>query len=636
MYACAVYTKDVVIMKDVDSKPSTARLLVQAGQAVPEKAARPSQDQLLADAVFDAISEGVFIADREGFIEKANPAFLTLTQYKSEQIIGQHCSRLWEEHLSSGIFKNMRKGVDAESSWRMDTTVVCNHGRVRPATLSVTAIRDLAGQVTHYIGILLDTAERRQSEQRIYRLAYYDSLTEIPNRVSFFERLDQALASAGSTGTSLAVLFLDLDRFKPINDSLGHGAGDQLLKAVARRLLYCIRENDLVARVGGDEFAILLTRLNTPEEAESTAIITASRILAQFATAFMIEGRDVFSSTSIGIALFPRDGQLPDELVRNADMAMYAAKKAGKNAWHFYDHSMNEKAMERLVMENAMRKALNNSEFELYFQPQCEADSGALAGLEVLLRWQHPQFGIQTPAEFLALAEETDLINPIGEWVFEKALGTLEDWLSQGFDPGYLAINISSTQFKRTNFADYLQILLRRHEMDPSYIQLEITEHAIMEDVARSQKILDTLSDAGIRIAIDDFGVGYSSLNHLRRFPVHTLKIDRDFVRDLELEGGTQALTNAVIAIGKSLNLSVIAEGVETAGQLEYLRTHGCRRVQGHYLSAPMNAAAVMEKYFCNVLDAREVQEKSAEPQATANATQAPVVSEFQPEPEQA
>lgn len=569
----------------------------------PAQAVLVEHEKQLAATVFEAIGEGVFITDREGFIVRANKAFHSMTGFSPEDVQGLHCSRLWEDHLSNGLFKNMRKMVDDGGIWRVETGIVCKSDQVKPSILSVTGTRDGEQQVMHYVGVLVDMAEKKQNEQRIYRLAYFDLLTEIPNRASFFERLNRALSNARRSEESIAVLFLDLDRFKPINDSLGHTAGDQLLKAVARRLLYCIRENDMVARVGGDEFAVLLTDLSSAKEAENTAIKTAKRILAQFVTGFLIEGREVYTSTSIGIAIYPRDGQMPEELVRNSDMAMYAAKKGGKNNYHFYDSTMNVQAMERLIMESALRKALTNEEFELYYQPQCETGSGALAGLEVLLRWQHPRFGSLEPTQFLEMAEETELIIPIGEWVVEKAFETLAEWLSQGFDPGRLAINVSATQFKRSNFVEWLLWQVEKHDIDPHYIEVEITEHAVMEDVTRSLKILTQLSAAGIKIAIDDFGVGYSSLNYLRRFPVHTLKIDRDFVRDLVMEGGTQALTNAVIAIGKSLNLGVIAEGVETADQHAYLKEHGCDWVQGHYLSPPLSAPSVMEKYFCNVLE---------------------------------
>lgn len=569
----------------------------------PAQSIQIEHEKQLAATVFEAISEGIFITDREGFIVRANRAFRTMTGFEQDDLQGLHCSRLWEEHLSNGLFKTMRKMLDEGEHWRIETGIVCKDTQVKPAILGINATRDSENQVSHYVGVLVDMAEKKQNEQRIYRLAYFDSLTEIPNRVSFFERLNRALANARRTRESLAVLFLDLDRFKPINDSLGHTAGDQLLKAVARRLLYCIRENDMVARVGGDEFAILLTDLATQEEAENTAVKTARRILSQFSTAFLIEGRELYTSTSIGIALYPRDGQLPEELVRNSDMAMYAAKKGGKNNFHFYDSTMNVQATERLIMESALRKALANDEFELHFQPQCEAASGALAGLEVLLRWQHPRFGSLEPTQFLEMAEETDLIIPIGEWVIEKSLETLAQWLSQGFDPGRLAINVSATQFKRANFVEWLLLQTEKHGIDPHHIEVEITEHAVMEDVNRSLAILTRLSHAGIKIAIDDFGVGYSSLNYLRRFPVNTLKIDRDFVRDLEMEGGTQALTNAVIAIGKSLHLGVIAEGVETAEQYAYLKEHGCDWVQGVFLSPPLSADAIIDKYFCNVLE---------------------------------
>lgn len=569
-------------------------------------------EKQLATTVFEAISEGVFITDREGFIIRANHAFYAMTGYGKDDIDGLHCSRLWEDHLSNGLFKNMRKMVDAGEDWRVETGVVCKNSIVKPSILSVTATRENENQVTHYVGVLVDMAEKKQNEQRIYRLAYFDSLTEIPNRTLFFERMNRALSSARRCEESVAVLFLDLDRFKPINDSLGHPAGDQLLKAVARRLLYCIRENDMVARVGGDEFAILLTDLNTVDDAEKTAVKTARRILSQFVTSFLIDGREVYTSTSIGIAIYPRDGQLPEELIRNSDMAMYAAKKGGKNNFHFYDSSMNVAAMEHLIMESALRKALANEEFELYFQPQCDASSRALAGLEVLLRWQHPRFGSLEPTQFLEMAEETDLIIPIGEWVIEKSFEVLAEWLSQGFDPGRLAINVSATQFKRSNFVEWLLWQVERHGIEPHYIEVEITEQAAMEDVSRSLNVLAQLNAAGIKIAIDDFGVGYSSLNYLQRFPINTLKIDRDFVRDLVLEDGTKALTNAVIAIGKSLNLGVIAEGVETAEQYEYLRQHGCDWLQGHYLSPPLSASEIMDNYFCNVLNEPETETLSS------------------------
>lgn len=560
-------------------------------------------EKQLASTVFEAISEGIFITDREGFIIRANTSFHAMTGYSKQDIEGLHCSRLWEDHLSNGLFKTMRKTVDGGDAWRVETGVVCKNATVRPSIISVTATRENENQVTHYVGVLVDMAEKKQNEQRIYRLAYFDSLTEVPNRSLFFERLNRALGNAQRSGESIAVLFLDLDRFKPINDSLGHTAGDQLLKAVARRLLYCIRENDMVARVGGDEFAILLTDLNAIEDAEKVAVKTARRVLSQFVTGFLIDGREVYTSSSIGIALYPRDGQLPEELVRNSDMAMYAAKKGGKNNYHFYDSTMNVAAMERLIMESALRKALASEEFELYFQPQCHALDSSLAGVEVLLRWKHPRFGALEPTQFIAMAEETDLIIPLGEWVLDRACEALAEWLLLGFDPGRIAINISASQFKRANFVESLLWQIERHGIEAHQIEVEITESAVMDDVTRSLEVLTALSDAGVHIAIDDFGVGYSSLNYLRRFPVNTLKIDREFVRDLVIEDGTKALTNAVIAIGKSLQLGVIAEGVETKDQFDYLRAHGCDVLQGHYLSPPLSSETLLEKYFHAVVE---------------------------------
>ena len=416
----------------------------------------------------------------------------------------------------------------------------------------------------------------------------------VANRLLFRERLKDAVDSA-SPASSLAVLFLDLDRFKPVNDSLGHGAGDQLLKGVARRLLYCLGEGDTVARMGGDEFAILVCNVSDVQQ-EEVAIKTASKVLAQFFSPFLIDGREVYTSASIGISLYPHHGHDSEVLLRSADTAMYDAKRSGKNNYKFYDEQMNKRAMDRLIMENAMRKALIKEDFDLYFQPQYSVNDGTMTGVEVLLRWDHPVFGTVRPLEFIDLAEKTDLIIPLGEWVFHKTCEKLAKWHSRGVSVGRVAVNVSANQFKRDDFADWVLFHVQRYGINPNLLEIEITESALMEDVDHSLHMLNTLRQANIRIAVDDFGTGYSSLNYLRRFPISTLKIDRVFIEDIVDDPSTLELAQTVIAIAKSLKLGVIAEGVENLEQYRLLSEQGCDEVQGYYLCKALSESSLLKK----------------------------------------
>ncbi len=550
----------------------------------------------LAAAVFESSSEGIFITDEHGFILRTNSAFLQQTGYSQEEIIGRHSRVVVEQSQHEHFFRNVVESVKTHNSWRGECYYRLRNGNARPCMLSFGVTRDDTGNVKNYVGIFMDTSEKKQNEERIQRLAYYDSLTEIPNRSLFNDRLEKAIQYAERRRSSVAVLFLDLDRFKPVNDSLGHSAGDQLLRGVARRLMFCIREEDTVARMGGDEFAIVLADLPQGDDAQKMVVKTAKRLISQFVTPFLIDGREVFTSTSVGIAIYPRDGRVGEELLKNADMAMYAAKNAGKNNYQFYDQKMNEKAMERLFIENAMRRALVNHEFSLCFQPQYSVQKGTMMGVEALLRWQHPKFGLLEPSQFIELAEETDLIIPIGEWVFQHACQKLAQWQRQGLAPGCLSINVSATQFKRKNFAEWALFQISHHHVNPATIQIEITESTLMEDVDHTLSVLNRLKEAGLKIAIDDFGTGYSSLSYLRRFPIDTLKIDREFIHDIAEQNEGGDLTRAVIAIAQSLRMGVVAEGVETEQQYEFLRQLQCDQVQGFFLCVPLQENELLEQ----------------------------------------
>lgn len=564
---------------------------------IPSRELLESERQLFS-ATFDAVSEGFFITDRSGFILRANPALYELTGFSPKELLGLHCSHIWRGRHGPEYFRKIRHCLQRDNKWRGECDYVRRNGELRPAILSFSQTHNFRHEVLNYVGMLMDIADKKRDEMRIYRLAHYDSLTGVANRLLFNERLQDAVQKVEESGNAIAVLFLDMDRFKPVNDSLGHSAGDQLLKAVARRLMYCLGEGDTVARMGGDEFALILSNLSV-DEAEQVAIKTASCVLAQFFAPFLIDGREVYSSCSIGISLYPYHGQSAEILLRSADTAMYAAKRAGKNNYHFYDDHMNKQAMDRLIMENAMRKALVGEEFDLYFQPQYCVRNGVMTGIEVLLRWDHPVFGTVRPLEFIDLAEQTDLIIPLGEWVFQQTCEKIAQWQKQGVQFGRVGVNVSANQFKRDDFAEWVLFQVQRFGVNPAHLELEITESALMEDVEHSLQMLEKLQQANVRIAVDDFGTGYSSLNYLRKFPISTLKIDRVFIEDIVENEDTLQLAQTVIAIAKSLNLGVIAEGVETWEQYRLLSEHGCDEVQGYYMSRALSEASLLDLVAC-------------------------------------
>ena len=433
--------------------------------------------------------------------------------------------------------------------------------------------------------------ERKRIERGLSFLTQYDGLTGLANRVLFRERLSRALIRAHRNEKLVALMFIDLDRFKNVNDTLGHDAGDQLLVEIGGRLKDILREGDTIARLGGDEFTVILEDI---EKAEDAAII-ARKILDIMKAAVSLDGHDVFVTPSIGITIYPLDDTSEDILLRNADTAMYRAKEQGRNGFQFYTTGMNTRTVERLELESKLRKALDNDEFLLYYQPKIDLGNGQLIGAEALIRWQHPELGMVSPADFIPLAEETGLIVPIGEWVIKTACAEAGNWERQGFHSLRTAVNLSARQFSEVDIVRLIIEAVISSSISPLNLEVEITESMLMEDTDISNAKLKELKGHGIHVSVDDFGTGYSSLSYLKRFHIDTLKIDQSFVRDITYDPDDAAIASAIIALGKNLRLNVVAEGVETEEQLKFLQAHGCSQAQGYYFSRPLCAKDFIE-----------------------------------------
>ncbi|AFY77823.1 diguanylate cyclase (GGDEF) domain-containing protein [Pleurocapsa sp. PCC 7327] len=443
---------------------------------------------------------------------------------------------------------------------------------------------------------IFDITERKRIEEILQYQAFHDALTELPNRSLFHEQLALAIANAHRNQTQMAVIFLDLDCFKNINDTLGHSIGDRILQLFAKRLNACLREGDTIARWGGDEFTILLPHIKNIEEAAKLA----ERLLGEIKQPFEVDEHKLYVKSSLGIAIYPQDGEDPETLLKNADAALYRGKEQGRDRYQFYSSTMTSKVSEWLRLEHLLHQALANEELFLVYQPQLDIESGKIFGMEALLRWHNPELGLVSPAKFIPLAEDNGLIVPIGEWVLKSACAQIKAWQLLGIEPFKVSVNLSARQFQNANLVEMVTQILQETEIDPQWLELEITETIIMQNVNFARRALERLQQIGVRISLDDFGTGYSSLSYLKQFPFHTLKIDQSFVRDLKENSRDTAIISAVIALGRGLNLRVIAEGVETQQQLELLRNLQCEAIQGYWLSKPLIATEVVNFLTCH------------------------------------
>jgi diguanylate cyclase (GGDEF)-like protein/PAS domain S-box-containing protein len=560
---------------------------------------RAEKDLRMAATVFEHSTSAILITDPAGYIVQANDAFTRVSGYAVAQVVDQLPMMLTVENQQGAHLGYILKQLSQRGSWEGELWLKRRAGEHFPAWVGITAVLDDEGDLASYVCFFSDISERKASEQRIHRLAYYDALTHLPNRTLFQDRLHTALQHAERQQAWVPLMFLDLDRFKPINDSLGHAAGDRMLKEMATRLLACVTDDDTVARMGGDEFTLLLQPRATQQAALNRAIHVAEQILASLVTPFVLEGREFFVTASIGIALSPQDGNELSQLMKNADTAMYHAKERGKNNFQFYQTDMNASALERLELESDLRHALEQGEFTLYYQPQFSGDGKRLTGAEALLRWRHPRRGLVPPGDFIPVLEELGLVVEVGEWVLKEACRQLREWHLARVRVPKVSVNISARQFSDGQLGTRIASILEEIGLPPACLELELTESILMREVSEAMHILAGLKRLGLSIAVDDFGTGYSSLNYLKQFPIDVLKIDRTFVDGLPSGEQDAQIARAIIAMAHSLNLAVIAEGVETQEQLEFLREHGCDEVQGYLFGRPMPATR-FEAQFSN------------------------------------
>jgi diguanylate cyclase (GGDEF)-like protein/PAS domain S-box-containing protein len=542
---------------------------------------------LLLEAAFRHCPTAIMITDRSSRIVAVNPGFERLTGFTADDALGRTPALLKSGRHDDAFYRGMWQALLDQGAWQGEIWDRRKDGTHYPKWLSITALRTGPDQqITHFVAAFNDLTVSKLAEERIRALAYHDPLTGLPNRLLLHDRLRCALANARRGRGTLAVLFLDLDHFKFVNDSLGHAVGDRLLVEIARRLKHCVREVDTVARVGGDEFVIVLEHLH--QRADAVAIV--DKIHAAFAPPIDIDGRELHASASLGIALHPEDGEDAETLMRNADTAMYQAKAAGRDTYQFFAPFMNEHVRERLDLENTLRHALERGEFELHYQPIVDLRNDLVVGAEALIRWRRADDALVAPDRFIPIAEETGFIVEIGEWVMRRACRDYVAWRAQGIAPQRLSINVSPRQFREPGLASRIRAILRDSGMDAPELELEVTESALMQQPELAARILGELKVMGVGIAIDDFGTGYSSLAYLKTFPIDKLKIDRSFVRDILSDNSDREITQAVIALSHNLGLNVVAEGVENDGQIEFLRAHGCDCVQGYYHARPMPA----------------------------------------------
>jgi diguanylate cyclase (GGDEF)-like protein/PAS domain S-box-containing protein len=546
---------------------------------------RLEDSALLAYNVLDSSSNPILITDAQTNIEYVNPAFCTTTGYTREELIGQKPNIMKSDKQTQEFYKDMWKSIKETGQWQGEILDKRKNGDVYPKWLSISAIKNSRGKTVKYSGLFSDITALKQTEEQIEHLTNYDALTTLPNRRLFLDRLNQAMLSAERYNHMLAVMFLDITRFKNINSTFGHIAGDQLIKEFAERVSGCMRKEDIVGHISGDRFAIILPEIKSKEDAE----VISRKFIDSMSSPFIIKGHKVVVSVSVGITLYPKDGDKLDMLIENAETAMYHAKEHGDNRIQFYNNTMSDISFQRLSIEANMREALEREEFILYYQPVVNLHTGMITGMEALIRRQEPEW-VAPPSKFIELAEETGLILQICEWTLRKACRQNKLWQAEGLPPMHIAVNIASSQFYEGKLLKTVADVLKETGLEPRYLELELIERLIMQNSAASINMMHDLKKLGVMLMVDDFGTGYSSLSYLKQFPIDKIKVDQSFVRDIVHDSSSASISKAIIALAHSLNLKTIAEGVETEKQLSLLHEYGCDEIQGYYFSVPLPA----------------------------------------------
>lgn len=556
--------------------------LVVFGRNVTEimqgKAAEKFSNQL-----FQNTNEAVIVTTPDATIIRVNPKFMEITGYSEDEVLGKNPRILSSGRHDAEFYRKMWQHINLEGHWHGEVWDRRKNGEIYPKWLSISAVLDEAGKVTQYIGTFTDVTEQKATIEKINFLAHHDPLTKLPNRILLKDRFEQSSAISRRNNKHMAMLFLDLDHFKSINDSLGHVVGDQLLTAVGTRLKYLVRDSDTLSRLGGDEFVMLLPDIENSNAAQKLA----EKVLFELSKPIIVDSHLLHTGCSIGISVYPDDGDDFDTILKKSDTAMYHAKDGGRNAYRFFTDKMNVDAMERHHMQTYLRDALDEAEFELHFQPQIDLRTCGLVGAEALIRWSSSVLGQVSPIRFIPAAEENGLIIPIGNWVIDEVCRQISVWKKDGRPPLVVAINLSAVQFSRGRLLETLMTAVRKHQVDPSQIELELTESILLHDTQGAIRSMQEIKSQGFKLSIDDFGTGYSSLAYLKHFPVDKLKIDQAFVRNLNVDKSDAAIVKSIVHLGQSLGLRVIAEGVETNAQMNSLIEIGCDEVQGYLLGRP-------------------------------------------------
>ena len=547
-----------------------------------------AENQLrLAAAVFESTVEGVFITDAQANIVSVNRAFTDISGYTIDEVRGKNPRFLNSGRQDKTFYQEMWAKLSSEGHWQGEMWNRHKNGEVYPEWQTISTVRDELSQVTNYIAVFSDISSIKHTQQQLEKLAHHDPLTTLPNRILLLDRLAHAVSRATRSGNKIAVLLIDLDSFKNVNDSLGHHVGDSLLQIISQRLLACVREEDTVSRLGGDEFAVVLESVTANEAVANVA----QSLIREISAPVDLAGHSVLVTASIGIAIHPDDGSEAMALLKAADTAMYRAKEGGRNAYRYHHIDMTHAVKKRLEMERGLRRALEQGELEVWYQPQIDWRNQCLAGAEALVRWRDPEKGLILPADFIPLAEETGLVIPLGEWVLREACRQARNWQDAGIPVGRISVNIARLQIERGDFASTVQQVLDETGLPPEMLELEITESSIMYNAPQTRQVIGSIRKTGISLAIDDFGTGYSSLSTLKDLVIDRLKIDKGFVSGIPHDKGDTAITLAVIALARSLGFEVIAEGVETAEQIAFLQAQGCDIAQGYYYSRPLPAS---------------------------------------------